>query len=241
MCHYGIIGNPLEHSLSAKYFNDFFAQEKIDAEYALYELKELTSEGVKELMGRLDGFNVTHPYKEAIIPYLRGLDPSAEAIGAVNVVYRGVGYNTDYIGFLESMRPLKRPYDDRALVLGTGGVAKAVCAALGELGIQSTMVSRHNCGPIRAYDALPGSGAIAAHLIIVNCTPLGMYPDIDSCPPIPYNEITPRHLLYDCVYNPEETEFLRRGAAQGAQTENGMQMLIGQAKAAWKIWSNGHL
>ena len=239
MRHYGIIGNPLEHSLSAKYFNDFFAQEKIDAEYALYELKELTSEGVKELMGRLDGFNVTHPYKEAIIPYLRGLDPSAEAIGAVNVVYRGVGYNTDYIGFVESMRDLIRPYDRRALVLGTGGASLAVCHGLQVLGISSTRVSRTESTSILDYTMLDAA-VMEAHTIVVNCTPLGMYPDVDSCPPIPYELLTERHLLYDCVYNPEETLFLKQGKAQGAQTVNGLAMLIGQAQAAWEIWKGNY-
>ena len=238
MRHFGIIGFPLSHSFSAKYFNEKFATEQIEAEYSLYPTKEEHLESkVESLLNSLDGFNVTLPYKQAIIPYLDRLDETAEAIGAVNVVHRRVGYNTDCLGFMDSIKPLLRGYDKQALVLGTGGASKAVCYGLRKLGITSTLVSRTPREGILGYNELTDE-VMAAHTIIVNCTPLGMFPDVDSCAPIPYEHITARHLLFDCVYNPEETLFLRKGKAQGATTRNGIEMLIGQAKAAWKIWSN---
>lgn len=237
MRHYGIIGYPLHHSFSAKYFNGKFATSNIDAEYSLYPLNELTGERVNELMRSLDGMNVTLPYKQAIIPYLDRLDETAEVIGAVNVIYKRVGYNTDCLGFMESIRPLVRPYDKHALVLGTGGASKAVCYGLRKLGIVPTLVSRTPQTGMLGYADLT-EAIMAEHTIIVNCTPLGMYPDMDSCPPIPYEHITARHLLFDCVYNPEETLFLSKGKAQGATIRNGIEMLYGQAKAAWRIWDN---
>ena len=236
MRHYGIIGFPLLHSFSAKYFNEKFAAEQIDAEYSLYPMKELTNESMQELMQSLDGFNVTLPHKQAVIPYLDGLDDTAESIGAVNVVYQRIGYNTDCIGFMDSLRPLLRAYDKKALVLGTGGASKAVCYGLKKLGITPTLVSRTPKEGMLAYNAL-NDEIMESHTVIVNCTPLGMLPDVDSCPAIPYELITAQHLLFDCVYNPEETLFLRKGKAQGALTMNGMEMLVGQAKAAWRIWN----
>ena len=238
MRHFGIIGFPLSHSFSAKYFNEKFATEQIEAEYSLYPLQvESLKSKVEGLLDSLDGFNVTLPYKQAIIPYLDRLDETAEAIGAVNVVHRRVGYNTDCLGFMDSIKPLLRDYDKQALVLGTGGASKAVCYGLRKLGIIPTLVSRTPREGILGYDELTDE-VMAAHTIIVNCTPLGMFPDVNSCAPIPYERITARHLLFDCVYNPEETLFLRKGKAQGATIRNGIEMLIGQAKAAWKIWSN---
>ena len=237
MRHYGIIGYPLHHSFSAKYFNEKFATSAIDAEYSLIPMKELTNEGVNELMSTLDGFNVTLPYKQAVIPYLDRLDETAETIGAVNVVYRRVGYNTDCLGFMNSMQPMLRPYDQKALVLGTGGASKAVCYGLRKLGISPTLVSRTPKADAIGYNDLTDE-VMVTHTIIVNCTPLGMHPDIDSCPAIPYEKITARHLLFDCVYNPAETLFLSKGKAQGATIKNGMDMLVGQAKAAWAIWNN---
>ena len=236
MRHYGIIGFPLLHSFSAKYFNEKFAAEQIDAEYSLYPMKELTNESMQELMQSLDGFNVTLPHKQTVIPYLDGLDDTAESIGAVNVVYQRIGYNTDCIGFMDSLRPLLRAYDKKALVLGTGGASKAVCYGLKKLGITPTLVSRTPKEGMLAYNAL-NDEIMKVHTVIVNCTPLGMLPDVDSCPAIPYELITAQHLLFDCVYNPEETLFLRKGKAQGALTMNGMEMLVGQAKAAWRIWN----
>ncbi len=239
MRHYGIIGFPLFHSFSAKFFNEKFATEGIEAEYSLYPLNKdewTNGERLMDLLDSLDGFNVTLPYKQEVIPYLERLDETAEAIGAVNVVYKRVGYNTDCLGFIESMRPLVREYDRKALVLGTGGASKAVCYGLRKLGISPTLVSRTPKAGMLGYDALTQE-VMDSHTIIVNCTPLGMLPDVDSCPDIPYERLSARHLLYDCVYNPEETLFLKKGKAQGCTIKNGLDMLYGQAKAAWKIWN----
>ena len=239
MRHFGIIGYPLLHSFSAKYFNEKFTTEKIDAEFSLYPLlaEQIPSE-IEGLFERLDGFNVTLPYKQAIIPYLDRLDETAQEIGAVNVVHQRVGYNTDCIGFMESLNPLLREYDQKALVLGTGGASKAACYGLRKLRITPTLVSRTPKEGMLAYEELK-KDIMDAHTVIVNCTPLGMLPDVDSCPAIPYELITPRHLLFDCVYNPEETLFLRKGKAQGATIQNGIGMLLGQARAAWEIWNSG--
>jgi shikimate dehydrogenase len=239
MRHFGIIGFPLLHSFSAKYFNEKFAAEGIDAEYSLYPLDKdewANGERLKELLERLDGFNVTLPHKQAVIPYLERLDETAEAIGAVNVVHRHVGYNTDCLGFMASIKPLLRDYDRQALVLGTGGASKAVCYGLRKLGIEPTLVSRTPQADMLGYEQLD-KAVMDKHTVIVNCTPLGMFPDVDSCPAIPYELLSARHLLFDCVYNPEETLFLRKGKAQGATIRNGIEMLIGQAKAAWEIWN----
>lgn len=238
MRHFGIIGYPLLHSFSAKYFSEKFVREHIDAEYSLYPIEvDSLKLKVERLLDSLDGMNVTMPYKQDIIPYLDRLDDTAAAVGAVNVVHRRIGYNTDCLGFMDSMRPLIRPYDQKALVLGTGGASKAVRYGLQQLGITPTLVSRTpQAGQIGYKDLTPE--IMATHTIIVNCTPLGMLPDVNSCPDIPYELITAQHLLYDCVYNPEQTLFLSKGKAQGATTKNGMDMLIGQAKAAWTIWSN---
>jgi shikimate dehydrogenase len=236
MRHFGIIGYPLLHSFSAKYFNEKFQKEQIEAEYSLYPIVENEFERVKDLLDRLDGMNITLPYKQTIIPYLKGLDETAETIGAVNVVHNHIGYNTDCLGFMESIQPLLRPYDRKALVLGTGGAAKAICYGLTKLHIEPTLVSRTPNEQAIGYDAIDQS-IMDTHSIIINCTPLGMLPDIESCPNIPYELITNRHLLFDCIYNPEETLFLKKGRLQGASTQNGMGMLIGQAIAAWKIWN----
>ena len=246
MRHFGIIGFPLLHSFSAKYFNEKFATEKIEAEYSLKPLPP-SPEGkeirigdehlLEELLDTLDGMNVTMPYKQAIIPYLERLDETAEAVGAVNVVHKRVGYNTDCIGFMESIRPLLNEGDRKALVLGTGGASKAVCYGLRKLGLSSTLVSRTPEEGMLGYDRLTEE-LMNEYTVIVNCTPLGMTPEENTCPDIPYEWISARHLLFDCVYNPEETLFLQKGKAQGARIKNGMEMLFGQAKAAWKIWNN---
>ena len=240
MRHFGIIGYPLLHSFSARYFNEKFAAEKIDAEYSLFPMDngQWTMDNgrcVRELIDSLDGMNVTLPYKQAIIPFLDRLDETAEAIGAVNVVHQRIGYNTDCLGFMESIKPLLRPEDKQALVLGTGGASKAACYGLRKLGVVPTLVSRTPKEDMLGYEDL-NEEVMNRHTVIVNCTPLGMLPDVDSCPPIPYEHLSARHLLFDCVYNPEETLFLSKGKAQGATIKNGMEMLYGQAKAAWKIW-----
>ena len=237
MRHFGIIGYPLHHSFSAKYFSEKFEREGIEAEYSLYPvgIEDLRFK-IEDLFNRLDGMNVTMPYKQTIIPYLDRLDETAKAVGAVNVVHKRVGYNTDCIGFMESIKPLLRAFDRKALVLGTGGASKAVCYGLKQLGINPTLVSRTPKDGMIGYSDLT-EGLMAEHTVIVNCTPLGMVPDTESYPPIPYELISAQHLLFDCIYNPEETLFLRKGKAQRATIQNGIGMLYGQAKAAWKIWN----
>ena len=239
MRHFGIIGFPLMQSFSAKYFNEKFAQEGIDAEYSLYPLDKdewAKGEQLKTLLNSLDGMNVTIPYKQAVIPYLERLDETAAVIGAVNVICRHVGYNTDCLGFMDSIRPLLHAEDKKALVFGTGGASKAVCYGLRKLGVEPTLVSRTPKAGMLGYADLTKE-VMARHTVLVNSTPLGMMPDTDSCPDIPYEYISAQHLLFDCIYNPEETLFLRKGRAQGARTKNGMEMLFGQAKAAWAIWN----
>lgn len=235
MRKFGIIGKPLEHSYSDKYFTEKFVRDAIDAEYKLYEIDDLSN--LPALMTELEGFNVTYPYKRAVMPYLQVIDPIADTIGAVNVVSGGIGYNTDWIGFKQSLLPHLRKEDTHALVLGTGGVSKAVQYALQQLGIEYTLVSRHKLSDVLCYNDITAS-VMDAHTLIVNCTPLGMLPDIDSLPPIPYEYISDRHLLYDCVYNPACTAFLSRGKAHGARIINGLQMLYAQADIAWEIWNN---
>lgn len=235
MRKYGIIGKPLEHSYSARYFTDKFIREGVDAEYRLYERDDLSDIAV--LMQALHGFNVTYPYKQSIMPYLHAIDDVAQAIGAVNVVCQGKGYNTDWIGFKESITPHLLDTDKRVLILGTGGVSKAVQYALLQMGMTFTLVSRYPNTHAIGYDNITEQ-VIQSHSVVVNCTPLGMLPDIYSLPPIPYEYITDRHLLYDCVYNPERTAFLREGEAKGARIVNGKDMLYLQADAAYEIWKN---
>ncbi len=238
MRHFGIIGFPLIHSFSAKYFNEKFEREQIDAEYSLYPIQEESLKSkVESLLDTLDGMNVTMPYKQAIIPYLDRLDDTANAVGAVNVIHKRVGYNTDCLGFIESIRPLLREGDKKALVLGTGGASKAVCYGLSKLGVSPTLVSRTPKEGMLGYEDLTEE-VMKEYTVIVNCTPLGMAPEEDTYPPIPYEMLSARHLLFDCVYNPEVTLFLQKGRAQGATIQNGMEMLYGQAKAAWKIWED---
>lgn len=234
MYHYGIIGYPLEHSFSARYFTEKFSREGIDAEYRLFPLSNVSV--VHEMLYCLDGFNVTFPYKQSVMSYLSDIDSIAQTIGAVNVVCGNKGYNTDWIGFVESLRPLLQSTDNQALILGTGGVSKAVQYGLHQLGIHYTLVSREpqNESVISYFDIT--SDILERHTIIINCTPLGMYPNVHSLPDIPYQQLSSRHLLYDCVYNPARTAFLLRGEEYGARIKNGLQMLEIQADAAWEIW-----
>ena len=234
--HYGIIGKPLGHSQSAEYFNRKFRHEGQLAEYSMYPLERI--EDVEKLWRekRLDGLNVTIPYKEAIIPHLDELDETAKEIGAVNVVKiaegKKKGYNTDAAGFMKAIRPLLRGEEKTAAVLGSGGASKAVCYGLGKLGIKSTVVSRKPKDGQIGYEALKPE----EYDIIVNATPVGMAPNIDACPPINTEAIRAGQIVFDCIYNPEETVLLQKAAEQGARTSNGKTMLLGQAEEAWRIW-----
>ena len=242
---YGLIGYPLGHSFSRGYFTDFFSREGIDATYKNFELPHI--EALAEVLqaeGTLQGFNVTIPYKQQMFAFLDELSDAARAIGAVNVVKvtrhnEGLhlkGYNTDYIGFTDSIRPHLKPHHTHALILGTGGASKAVDYALRQLGLKTQYVSRTAREGLITYEELTPE-LMAQYTVIVNTTPLGMHPKVDECPPLDYALLTPQHLLYDVVYNPAKTLFLQRGEEAGAATCNGMDMLIGQAKAAWRIWT----
>ena len=242
---YGLIGYPLGHSFSRGYFTDFFSREGIDATYKNFELPHI--EALAEVLqaeGTLQGFNVTIPYKQQVFAFLDELSDAARAIGAVNVVKvtrhnEGLhlkGYNTDYIGFTDSIRPHLKPHHTHALILGTGGASKAVDYALRQLGLKTQYVSRTAREDLITYEELTPE-LMAQYTVIVNTTPLGMHPKVDECPPLDYALLTPQHLLYDVVYNPSKTLFLQRGEEAGAATCNGMDMLIGQAKAAWRIWT----
>ncbi len=242
---YGLIGFPLGHSFSQQYFNTKFESEGIDAEYRNFELPDIGD--LMELIGEypyLSGLNVTIPYKEAVIPYMDAMDPVAKEVGAVNVIkftrkgsdLRLTGYNTDVIGFSDSIRPLLTRDHLRALVLGSGGAAKAVVYSLWQLGIEPVIVSRTPRDGVITYADLSPE-VMASHTVIVNTTPLGMYPEIDCCPDIPYDMLTPAHLCYDLLYNPDETMFMKRAARYGAKTKNGLEMLMLQAFASWDIWN----
>jgi shikimate dehydrogenase len=241
---FGLVGRSLSHSFSQTYFTQKFY--RLGLEDCHYELFELASASeLPALLAQhpdLVGLNVTIPYKEQIWPYLTDVATSAALVGAVNVIEIRpdgslIGHNTDYVGFRESLRPFYAPRgpEARALVLGTGGAAKAVGVALRELGIPYWLVSRDALGPHLTYAELTPD-VLAAHPLIINTTPLGTYPDVDTCPPLPYAALTPQHYLYDLVYNPRETLFLQKGREARTQTKNGFDMLERQAEAAWDIW-----
>lgn len=238
MKQFGLIGRTLGHSFSQRYFTEKFRREGIDAEYRNYEMPDAS--GVLSLIEstpNLVGLNVTIPYKKDVIPMLRSLSNEAREIGAVNVIRIAdmCGFNTDVVGFRESLRPLLQPHHTRALVLGTGGASLAVRHGLKQLGIEVLGVSRTPHAGLLTYADIDAD-ILSSYTVIVNCTPLGTYPNVDTCPDIPYHLLTQRHLLFDLVYNPEETLFMRRGREQGAVVKNGYEMLILQAEAAWKIW-----
>lgn len=246
---YGLIGYPLGHSFSKGHFTRLFEEERLDAEYKNFEIASIDNLAtILKEESTLQGFNVTIPYKEQIMPLLNEIDPPAKAIGAVNVVkvthheggIRLKGYNTDVLGFAHSIAPLLMPHHTHALILGTGGASKAVDYALREMGLETCFVSRNPSATpdrtILSYADLSPE-VMALHTVIVNTTPLGMYPKVDQCPPIDYTLLTAKHLLYDVVYNPTKTLFLQRGEEAGAKICNGMAMLLGQAEAAWEIWN----
>lgn len=243
---FGLVGFPLGHSFSRQFFTEKFAAEKLDAQYLNFEIPtlDLLPEKVLAIAG-LVGFNVTIPYKEKIIPHLHQIDNRAEAIGAVNTVrverasngsLRLTGFNTDASGFQRSIAPRLRQSDISALVLGSGGASKAVVYALKELGLDTVVVSRTPGSGQIGYDGLSRQ-VMTDHTVIVNTTPLGMYPHVETCPPIPYLYLTEGHLCFDIVYNPEMTLFLRKAAEHGCRICGGKEMLINQALDAWDIWN----
>lgn len=242
---FGLIGYPLTHSFSKNYFTEKFAKEGIaDAKYELFEIREALQ--IKDILSEnpgLCGLNVTIPHKEAVIPLMDELDEPVKEIRAVNVIKvlpgkKLKGYNSDYHGFKQSLLKLLPDNfsDIRALVLGTGGASKAVMAALKDLDIEFTLISRTGNSEILSYSDLSGA-LIKNHRLIINTTPLGMYPQTETFPEIPYEVVGTDHFLFDLVYNPEETAFLKKGKARGARVKNGLEMLYLQAEKAWEIWN----
>lgn len=248
MDRYGLVGFPLGHSFSRNFFTDKFDSEKIDAEYLNFEIPDIDEfPDIIATHPTLRGLNVTIPYKLQVMDYLDEVTPEARAIGAVNVVkveHRGknnnpylVGYNSDVLGFAGSLEPLLEPHHKKALILGTGGASKAIHYALEKkLGLETLFVSRGvKDGCITYADLTPD--IVKEYEVIVNCTPKGMYPHVDECPDIPYEALTDKNLLYDLIYNPEQTLFLHKGMENGAKTKSGLEMLILQAIASWDIWN----
>lgn len=243
---FGLIGYPLAQSFSYKYFTNKFTAENIDARFLNFEIP-----AIEELPNLLDhhpyiaGLAVTIPYKEKIIDYLDELDETAQKVKAVNsikITWKNKkpylkGYNTDLIGFRNSIQPLLKDHHKKALILGTGGAAKAVGYALEMMGIEYKFVSRKADSPnIINYNTLTKKH-YEEYTVIINSTPLGMYPNIDQCPEIDYSSIDQKHLLFDLTYNPDHTKFLQMGAKNGATTKNGLEMLYLQADASWTIWN----
>lgn len=244
MDKYGLIGYPLGHSFSISYHNQRFADEGINAKYYNFEIPSI--DDLPAVLGsnpELKGLNVTIPYKEKIIPFLDYISPEARAIGAVNVVRvtrNGKdtilrGYNSDVIGFTQSIDPMLEDYHKKALVLGTGGASKAVAYGLKTLGIEPVLVSRYQREGTIQYEQITPE-VVQEYNVIVNCTPLGMYPKTEECPQLPYEALTERNILYDLIYNPDETLFMRKGAERGANVKNGLEMLLLQAFASWEFW-----
>ena len=242
---YGLIGYPLGHSFSVGYFNEKFSNEHINAKYINFEIPSIEDFAeVIESNPELRGLNVTIPYKEQVIPYLDSLSPEANAIGAVNVIRitrKGdkthlKGFNSDVIGFTRSIEPLLERHHKKALILGTGGASKAVDYGLRSLGIETKFVSRTKRPGFFTYEEITPE-IIKDYNIIVNCTPLGMYPNTDVCPTLPYEAMDSHNLLYDLLYNPDETLFMQKGKEHGAITKNGLEMLLLQAFASWEFWN----
>jgi shikimate dehydrogenase len=237
---YGLIGFPLGHSWSPNFFNNKFRKDNINAEYQLFELESIDQ--FSELLKRhvnLAGLNVTIPYKQKIKPYLDGLSVAAKTIGAVNTIVfqeeKLIGHNTDAFGFESTLELLQVPDKCQALILGTGGSSKAVQYVLGQKGIDFTLVSRTKTEQHITYADLD-KAIIKQHNLIVNCTPIGMSPNTNDCPGIPYKYLSEDHFVIDLVYNPRDTEFLQRAAAKKAKTIGGLHMLHQQANKAWQLW-----
>lgn len=245
MQEFGLIGYPLGHSFSRAFFTEKFAREKLDATYLNFEAPQADMLlQVLDEHPQLRGLNVTIPHKQAVIPMLDELSDEARAIGAVNVIRISQkngqrylkGFNSDIIGFMNSLRPLLQPHHRKALVLGTGGASRAICRGLEKLGIEWRYVSRTPREGLFTYSDVTPS-LLADYTVIVNCSPVGMFPKTDLSPTLPYAALSPRHLLYDLVYNPEVTLFLKQGRRFGATIKGGLEMLHLQALASWDFWN----
>ncbi len=239
---FGLIGHPLSHSFSKSFFTEKFKKENIsDCRYENFDLEKIEHfKSLTETHDDLCGLNVTIPYKTAIIPWLTQLDAVAAETGAVNtVLFKDgitIGFNTDVIGFIETIKDYLSHNNPCVLILGTGGSAKAVSFVLKKAGVAVQMVSRKTDAHALTYSQLTKE-IVESHTLIINCTPLGRHPDVDQAPPIPYDYLTDKHFLYDLNYNPAETLFLKEGMKRNAMVKNGMEMLIKQAEASWQIWN----
>ncbi len=242
MRHLGLIGYPLSHSFSQGYFKDKFQKENIlDAQYANYPIPSMGDfAALWETDPSLIGLNVTIPYKKEVIPFLQHPSSVVKLIHACNCIRKFnnelYGYNTDVIGFENSLIPFLKPHHTHALILGTGGAAAAVEWVMKKRGIKYQFVSRSSGANSIGYDQLTKE-VVGAHTLIINTSPVGMYPNVNEAPPIPYEAITSKHHLFDLIYNPAETLFLTHGAKQGATIQNGLEMLHIQAAESWKIWN----
>ena len=243
---YGLIGFPLIHSFSHNFFTEKFEKERLDAEYLNFEIPKI--EDFPKIITNypnLCGLNVTIPYKQEIIPYLNEIAAAANAIGAVNVIQITQkdgkpwlkGFNSDVIGFVHSILPLLNPNNRRALILGTGGASRAICYVLSNLSIHTVLVSRTPRIGMLGYGDL-NEEIMKRFKVIINCSPVGTFPNIDECPQIPYQFIGQDHILFDLVYNPDKSLFLQKGEAQGAKIKNGLEMLHRQADASWEFWNS---
>nr|WP_315198704.1 shikimate dehydrogenase [uncultured Flavobacterium sp.] len=240
---FGLLGRNISYSFSKGYFTEKFSKEHFEGcSYENFDIPEINYfTEIRKNNTDLSGLNVTIPYKQEILPFLDKLSKNATAIGAVNTIKftkkgKLKGYNTDYYGFLKSLEPLLQPHHKKALILGTGGASKGVAFALDQLDIAYTFVSREakeNCIDYSLINATTFDN----YQIIINCSPVGTSPNIDLFPLIPYDFFTEKHIAYDLIYNPAETQFLSKAKAQGAQIKNGLDMLIFQAEKAWKIWN----
>ena len=245
MDKYGLIGYPLGHSFSIGYHNQRFADEGINAKYLNFEIPSIDDlPAVLSQNPELKGLNVTIPYKEKVMQFLDYVSPEARAIGAVNVIrveHQGKkitlkGYNSDVIGFTQSIEPLLENYHKKALVLGTGGASKAISYGLKSLGLETVYVSRYERPGTIQYGSITPE-VVQEYNVIVNCTPLGMFPKTEECPELPYEAMDEKNILYDLIYNPDETLFMRKGAERGATVKNGLEMLLLQAFASWEFWN----
>lgn len=246
MDKYGLIGYPLGHSFSISYFNQKFADEGINAKYENFEIPSIDQlEEILATNPNLRGLNVTIPYKEKVMNYLDSISPEAQAIGAVNVIrvtHEGnnmklKGFNSDVIGFTQSIEPMLDPkWNKKALILGTGGASKAINYGLKSLGLETVFVSRYERPGTIQYQSITPD-VVKEYNVIVNCTPLGMYPKTEECPLLPYEAMDSHTILYDLIYNPDETLFMKRGMEYGAEVKNGLEMLLLQAFASWEFWN----
>lgn len=243
MSKFGLIGKYIDYSFSKKYFSEKFERENLPHSYENFDIHSIADfQNTISKTPNLKGLNVTIPYKEEIIPLLDNLDEDARKIGAVNTIKisedkKLTGYNTDHFGFQKSLEAFLPLQQKTALILGTGGASKAVAYALEKLGFQFQFVSRKESLNTLQYSSL-NQTIIESHLLLINCTPVGTFPNIAECPPIPYHFLTENHLLFDLIYNPSETEFLKQGKIKGAKTTNGLKMLELQADKAWEVWNS---